>query len=63
MSLFVTQLLDTILFSFLGLYGLVENILHIIVVSFLVKVAVILSSVPLMTLAKKFIRKPEGQTT
>ena len=63
MSLFVTQLLDTILFSFLGLYGLVENILHIIVVSFLVKVAVILSSVPLMTLAKKFIRKTEGQTT
>ena len=62
MSLFATQLLDTILFSFLGLYGLVENILHIIVISFLVKMVVILSSVPLMTLTKKFIQTPEGQT-
>lgn len=54
-SLFITQFLDTVLFSVLGLFGLVDNIAHIIAVSFLVKVTVILASVPLTALSKKFL--------
>ncbi|MCK4935067.1 MAG: queuosine precursor transporter, partial [Simkaniaceae bacterium] len=33
----LSQLIDTLLFSFLGLYGLVHNMLHIITISFAVK--------------------------
>lgn len=62
-SLFLSQLLDTILFSFVGLYGLVDNVFHIIVVSFIVKVAVILSSVPLTAFSKKFASQPKIETT
>lgn len=41
-SLTFSQLLDTILFSFLGLYGIVDHILHIILISFLLKLCIIL---------------------
>lgn len=61
-SLFATQLLDTILFSFVGLYGLVDNVFHIIVVSFIVKVAVILSSIPLTAFSKKFVSQSKMET-
>lgn len=40
-ALAASQLLDTILFSFAGLYGIVASVLDIIVVSYAVKVAVI----------------------
>lgn len=41
-SLLISQALDTVLFSLLGLYGVVEELGSIIVVSYLVKCAVIL---------------------
>jgi queuosine precursor transporter len=41
-TLLISQALDTILFSFLGLYGVVQEIGSVIVVSYLVKCAVIL---------------------
>ncbi|NGX47890.1 MAG: hypothetical protein K1000chlam3_01275 [Chlamydiae bacterium] len=53
LSLTLSQFLDTILFSFFGLYGLVANLFDIIFVSFLLKVLVILTIGPLMTLYKK----------
>lgn len=40
-ALFVSQLLDTVLFSFLGLYGIVASLASIIVVSFAVKLAIV----------------------
>jgi len=63
LSLITTQAIDTILFSFLGLYGLVENIYHIILVSFVVKVAVIFMSYPVTAISKKLLYKQVEQTT
>lgn len=39
LSLFISQTLDTVLFSFLGLYGMVEEIGHVILMSLSVKLA------------------------
>lgn len=61
-SLLVSQLVDTVLFSLLGLYGLVENIGHIIIVSYTVKVCAIILAVPFVAFAKKFY-SPETQET
>jgi queuosine precursor transporter len=41
-ALILSQFLDTVLFSFAGLYGIVASIAHIIVISFMVKLIVIL---------------------
>lgn len=52
LTLILSQLLDTLLFSFLGLYGLVHNIIHIMIVSFTIKVVVIFFSLPFVQLSK-----------
>lgn len=44
LSLTLSQFLDTVLFSFLGLWGLVASLWDIIAISFLVKLAIIGSS-------------------
>lgn len=49
-SIFASQLLDTILFSILGLYGIVENIMQIMLISFGIKMIAMLALVPLITL-------------
>lgn len=54
-SMFSSQLFDTILFSFLGLYGIVDNITDIIIVSYSIKVITILLTTPFMYLAKKIV--------
>ena len=51
------QLLDTLLFSFLALWGEVENLFHIIVLSFSIKCLIILLSSPFSLLAKRFQAK------
>ena len=56
-SLFLVQIIDTILFSFAGLYGIISNIGDVILVSFIVKVITILLSVPLIALLKGRITK------
>lgn len=56
-SMFFTQFLDTVLFSFLGLYGIVASLTDIIVLSFLVKVIVIASIAVLTTLSKRLVRR------
>jgi queuosine precursor transporter len=56
-SLSTTQLLDTVLFSFAGLYGLVHSVWHIIIVSYTIKVIVICCSSPFIALSKKLFRK------
>lgn len=57
-SLLVSQLIDTILFSMLGLWGLVERLDHIIIISYGIKVIAIALAVPFVTLCKQFIPKP-----
>jgi len=55
LSLTLSQLVDTILFSFLGLYGIVNSILDIILISFLIKACVIFTLGPLMGLMRRWI--------
>jgi hypothetical protein len=43
-----------VLFSFLGLYGIVDSMVDIIVVSFGVKCLIVLASTPLIALSKKW---------
>lgn len=52
LSLILSQLLDTILFSFIGLYGIVDSLFDIILVSFLIKLIVIFFSAPFVRWAK-----------
>ncbi len=53
-SVLFTQFLDTVLFSFLGLYGLVDNISSIIIFSYLVKVIVVVSATPFIAFSKRW---------
>jgi uncharacterized integral membrane protein (TIGR00697 family) len=58
LSLMLSQLLDTVLFSFLGLYGIVESIVDVIALSYLIKCLMIACSSPLTALAKRFLKEP-----
>jgi uncharacterized integral membrane protein (TIGR00697 family) len=52
----ITQFLDTVLFSFIALYGIVHSMKDIIMMSYLVKVTVIFSIAPFTILVKRLIR-------
>jgi len=52
LALVVSQLLDTVLFSFAGLYGIVGSIFDIILVSYAIKLIVIFCSAPLVRMVK-----------
>lgn len=54
-SLCFSELLDTVLFSFLGLYGSVSNISDIIIFSYIVKLISISCFIPLIALVKRLI--------
>ena len=56
-SVGITQLIDTVLFSFLGLYGIVGNIGHIIIISYCIKIASLLFSTPFLALSHRFAPK------
>jgi len=56
-SLLVNQALDTILFSFLGLYGLVASLLDIIIVSYGVKCSIIAFGSYIASLFKRYAVK------
>lgn len=56
-SICSSQLFDTILFSFLGLYGIITNIWHIIVVSYAIKIIALIMITPWLICAKRFITK------
>jgi hypothetical protein len=55
-SVSISQLLDTILFSFLGLYGLVENVWDIIIVSYIIKLAIVGLATPFL-IATRWVKK------
>lgn len=52
-SISTSQLFDTILFSFLGLYGLVSKIGDIILISFLIKLCIVIIMNPLLSFFKR----------
>jgi uncharacterized integral membrane protein (TIGR00697 family) len=56
-SLVISQFLDTVLFSFFGLYGLIVSLFDVIVVSFFVKCIIISCSSFLVAFMKKNGRK------
>lgn len=58
-SIMVSQLVDTVLFSFLGLYGLVSNIWQIILVSYTVKLLALACATPAIGLSA-YLRKKES---
>lgn len=64
-SLTLSQFLDTVLFSFLGLWGLVSSLWDIIAISFLVKLLIISCSTPLIALSKRIVplKNLRGDTT
>jgi uncharacterized integral membrane protein (TIGR00697 family) len=55
-SLIFSQFLDTALFSFLGLYGLVQSLFDVILVSFLIKCIIVLMSSPFVLLSKRLVK-------
>jgi uncharacterized integral membrane protein (TIGR00697 family) len=55
-SIVVSQLFDTVAFSFLGLYGLVDNIGSIILVSYTVKLIALLLCTPFLLVSRRIMR-------
>ncbi len=55
-SVSITQFLDTFLFSIFGLWGLVAHLSDIILMSFLIKLLVIVLMSPLIHFSKRFVR-------
>ncbi len=55
-SLVISQTFDTVLFSFLGLYGTVASIEHIVIMSLLIKAVVIGCSMPFVAVSRRFAR-------
>lgn len=63
MCLVLSQIMDTVIFSYLGLYGLVENLSHVMLVSFAIKTATIFLSLPYVSFSKRIIsfkQKPQA---
>jgi uncharacterized integral membrane protein (TIGR00697 family) len=57
LSLFFSQFVDTVLFSFMGLYGIVESVLDIILISYFVKCIMIVCSTPLVAFSKRLVKE------
>jgi len=56
----VSQLLDTILFSWLALRGIVANMSHLIIFSYLVKILSLLVVTIMLSLTKSFIKQQKN---
>jgi queuosine precursor transporter len=61
-ALILSQLLDTALFSFLALYGIVESVWEVMLLGFTVKSIIIFCSTPFTALSKRFLPKPHELT-
>ena len=55
-SLLLSQLFDTLFFSFFGLFGLVQNVWQIFIISYIIKIFTIIIAVPIVTILKRLIR-------
>lgn len=56
-SVLASQLVDTILFSLLGLYGIVHNVGHVILIAYIIKIAAIALAVPFIAFSKYYFNK------
>ncbi len=61
-SMLISQLIDTILFSFLGLHGIVDSMGEIIIISYAIKVIAIALAAPFATLSRLFVKKITSKT-
>ena len=59
LSIFLTQLLDTVLFSILGLYGIIDNIGEVIIMSYTVKIVAIICATPFIGFSKYILQWSE----
>lgn len=57
-SVLLSQLGDTVLFSFLGLYGIVENLAQVIIVSYSIKLIVTACATPFLMLTRYIQKGP-----
>ena len=55
-SIAACQLVDTVLFSFLGLYGIIDNLFHVMIVSYLIKLIVIGMTTPFVALSRSIYK-------
>ncbi len=53
----ITQLLDTILFSYLGLYGVLPHINQIITVSYTIKLCALALTIPFLMIARRLMKQ------
>lgn len=56
LSITVSQLLDTILFSFFGLYGIIDNLISVALISYSIKIVTMLLLVPSVLAIKKLFK-------
>jgi uncharacterized integral membrane protein (TIGR00697 family) len=56
MTISLSQLLDTVLFTLLALYGVVESVVSVMILSFVVKMFIIVVSTPFVGFSRKFFR-------
>ncbi len=56
-SIIFTQLIDTILFVFIGLFGIVGSPVQVIIVGFSIKVLITLIAMPIIGFTKKYLIK------
>jgi uncharacterized integral membrane protein (TIGR00697 family) len=61
-SISISQIVDTVLFTFLGLYGLAADLGSIILVALAIKLLVIITASPILTLAKRIHHDRDGAT-
>lgn len=61
MSMSVSQFLDTVIFTYAALYGVVEYPWHIITVSYLIKIIAIITMTPLAALVARWIENKQGK--
>jgi uncharacterized integral membrane protein (TIGR00697 family) len=54
-SIIISQFIDTVLFTFLGLYGIVQNPWEIIIISYAIKLIAIFVATPFVGLSKRII--------
>lgn len=55
----LTNFIDTVMFSFLGLYGILHNLLDVMVVSYIIKLIISLISTSVLDISKNIDRKDE----
>ena len=56
-SITTSQLLDTVLFSFFGLYGIMNNLMQIMIISFAIKLITIFLLAPIIVYCARRIKK------